>query len=183
MPAITDTITDTVLLGDVVEHTNSHRRGCVVEVGRTHRDGTIEYRVRPGRDDRLGSDLTWWCSAHVRRVVRRDPYRRYLALVAVEDDPTRKEAWRLLPSDGRHHWRRRYWRFGPWLPDAVWDKMYWRLNNQRTIDAGGSWVSYDLGRAAWILAGIDCLDRRERAARWWMTRDEHADVEPGPRRL
>ena len=175
---------DAILLGDVVEHTNSSRRGCVVEVGQTHRDGTTEYRVRPVRDDRLGADLTWWNSAHVRRVVRRDPYRRYLALVAVEDDPARRVDRRLLPSNGRRHWCRRMRKFGPWLPDVVWEKMYWRLHNEKTLDASGRHANYDLGRVAWWSAAIDCLERRDRAERWWMTQDDAgADVESGPRRL
>ncbi len=157
---------NTILPGDVVEHTNSHRRGCVIEVGRAHRDGTTEYHVRPAQDDWFGG-LTWWNSAHVRRVPRRDPFRRYLAMVAIEDDPA-KQARRQQAPEGRRRWRRRGRSFGPWLPDDVWDKLYWRLSNQRRLDPSGAYVHYDLGREAWERASIDCLERRDRAARRWM---------------
>lgn len=58
-----------IIFGDVVEHTNSHRLGCVVEVGRTRHDGTTEYRVRPIRADGFGIELVWWNSGHVRLVM------------------------------------------------------------------------------------------------------------------
>jgi hypothetical protein len=162
-----------IISGDVVEHTNSHRRGCVIEVGRTHHDGTTEYHVRPARDDRFNVELTWWNSAHVRRVRRRDPFRRYLALSAIEDDLTKQER-RQQPPDGRRRWTRRSRTFGPWLPDAVWDKLYWRLSNQRRYDPSGAYVHYDLGRASWEKAAIDCLERRDRAAHWWFDKEKTA---------
>ncbi len=156
-----------IISGDVVEHTNSHRRGCVVEVGRTHHDGTTEYRVRPAQADRFGTELTWWNSAHICRVVRRDPFRRYLALVAIEDDSVKQER-RQQPPEGRRNWALRGRAFGPWLPEAVWEKLYWRLSNQQHLDPHGAYVSYDLGREAWKKAAIDCLERRDRSAFWWM---------------
>jgi hypothetical protein len=158
---------NTIILGDIVEHTNSHRRGCVIEVGRTHRDKTTEYRVRPARDDRFDIEPTWWNSAHLRRVPRRDPFRRYLALIAIEDSPSKQER-RQHPPENRRCWARRGRTFGPWLPDTVWDKLYWRLSNQQRHDPSGAYVHYDLGREAWEKAAIDCLERRDRAAHWWM---------------
>jgi hypothetical protein len=158
-----------IILGDIVEHTNSHRRGCVVEVGRTHRDKTTEYRVRPAREDRFDSELTltWWNSAHLRRVPWRDPFRQYLALIAIEDNLAKQER-RQRPPEGRRGWARNSRTFGPWLPDTVWDRLFWRLSNQRHYDPSGAYVHYDLGREAWGVAAIDCLERRDRAAHWWM---------------
>jgi len=158
---------NTIICGDVIEHTNSHRQGCVIEVGRTHRDGTTEYHVRPARDDKFGHSPTWWNSVHVRRVARRDPYRRYLALIAAEDDPGRQARRQLPPGVSRRRWARRGGTFGPYLSNKVWDALFWRLCNQHQLDPSGAYVHYDLGRAAWEKASIDCLERRERAARWW----------------
>lgn len=158
---------NTIILGDIVEHTNSHQRGCVLEVGRTHHDQTTEYRVRPARDNRFDNELVWWNSTHLRRVSWRDPFRRYLALITLEDDPARQEH-RQNPPENRRRWARRSRTFGPWLPDTAWDKLYWRMCNQRRHDPSGAYVHHDLGRAAWEEASRDCLERRERAARWWM---------------
>lgn len=155
-----------LILGDVVEHTNSRRRGCIVEIGHTHRDETTEYRVRPARDDHFNIQLTWWNSAHIRRVPWKDPFRRYLLLIAIEDDPTKQER-RHHPPEGHPHWARRARMFGPWLPEAMWQKLYWRLCNLRGHDPSGAYVHYDLGREAWKKAAIECLERRDRAARWW----------------
>ena len=159
---------NTIIPGDVIEHTNSHRRGCIIEVGRTHPDGTTEYHVRPAQDDRFDIQLTWWNSAHIRRVVRRDPFRRYLALIAIEDDPARQERRQHPPDSRRRRWGHRGRTFGPWLPDKIWEKLYWHLSNQQRHDPGGAYVHYDLGREAWGKAAIECLERRDRAAHWWM---------------
>lgn len=158
-----------IISGDIVEHTNSHRRGCVVEVGRTHHDGTIEYRVRPSQDDRFDVELTWWNSAHICRVMWGDPFRRYLATVVIEDNLAKQER-RQQPPEGRCSWARRDRMFGPWLPETVWEKLYWRLSNQLRHDPNGACVYYDLGRAAWEKAAIECLERRDRAARWWQSK-------------
>jgi hypothetical protein len=157
---------NTIYLGDIVEHTNSRRRGCVIEVGRTRHDKTTEYRVRPGQNDLLDIKPTWWNSAHLRRVPSRDPFRRYLALITIEDDTAKQELRQIYPG-GHRCWARRTRTFGPWLPDAVWDQLYWRLRNQRRYDPSGAYVHYDLGREAWEKASIDCLERRDRAAHWW----------------
>lgn len=161
-------VMSTIIPGDVVEHTNSHRRGCDIKVGRTHRDGTIEYHVRPAQDDRFDIQLTWWNSAHICRVPHRDPFRRYLALITIEDDPARKERRQQPPNGHRRRWGRRGGTFGPWLPAKVWEKLYWRLTNQRRRDPSGAYVHYDLGREAWEEAAIECLQRRDRATHWWM---------------
>jgi len=161
---------NTIISGDVVEHTNSSRQGCVVEIGRTHSDGTTEYRVRPAQDDRFDIQLTWWNSAHIRRIPRRDPFRRYLALIAIEDDLAKQERRQDPPRASHQCWAYRGRKFGPWLPDTVWEKLYWRLCNQQRYDPGGAYVYYDLGRGAWEKAAIECLERRDRAARWWLLR-------------
>lgn len=49
------------VVGDTVEHTNSHRIGKVVEV-RPWRDGTLELRVHVEALD------TWWNSGRVRNL-------------------------------------------------------------------------------------------------------------------
>jgi hypothetical protein len=166
-----------IIRGDVVEHTNTHRRGCVVEVGRTHPDGSIEYRVRPAQDAHYDIQFTEWNSAHLRRVPHRDPYRRYLALIDIEEDPAKQARRQHPPEASRRHWAQRSRMSGPWLPGAVWDKLYWRLSNLRQRDPNGAYVSYDLGRVAWERAAIDCLRRRERAARWWYTGTERQSAE------
>lgn len=42
------------------------------------------------------------------------------------------------------------------------------MSNQRRHDPSGAHVHYDLGRKAWEKAAIDCLERRDQAAHWWM---------------
>lgn len=164
----------TILCGDVLEHTNSHRRGCVVEVGRTYRDGTTEYHIQPSRDARFDTKPIWWNSAHVRRVPRRDPYRRYLALVAIEDCPAKQQR-RQHPQEGHRSWARRGRTFGTWLPDTAWDKLFWRLRNQQKLDPSGEYVHYDLGRSSWEKAAVECLERRDRASCWWYTSQKITD--------
>jgi hypothetical protein len=160
--------------GDVVRHTNSHRVGVVLEVGRTHPDGTVEYRVLPvpRSYDYESDDRTWWNSRHVERdpLRRSDPYRRYLALCAFEDDHARQVA----RATHRNHGRVR--RFGGWISEQVWDTMYWRLNNRRQLLPSGEHVSITLGREHWRAAAMDCLDRRKRAGDYWM---DHRPVPPG----
>jgi hypothetical protein len=163
MPDIGTSI-DAIILGDVVEHTNSRRRGCVIGIERANPDGTIEYRVRPARDATGDIDVTSWNSARVARVAHRDPHRRYIAMVAAEDSLARRG--RRPPPEGRREWAILVRMFGPNLPDVAWDRMYWRLTNLRHIDPGGAYVAYDLGRGSWGRAAIDCLERRDRAARW-----------------
>lgn len=161
--------TDDIIPGDVVRHTNTHLLACVVKVGRTCNDGTIEYEVRPAQNRDGDLDLRWWNSSRIWRVPRKDPYRRYLALVAIEDDPTKQERRQKPASDvDRLHWRLRARRFGPWLHDRVWDGLYWKLSNTMRHDPSGAYVSYSLGREQWQKAAIDCLKRRDRAAHWWM---------------
>ncbi len=48
-------------IGDLVEHTNSHRRGHVRSI-RKWRDGTLEIQVDIDFDD------IWWNSRHVKKV-------------------------------------------------------------------------------------------------------------------
>jgi len=91
-----------------------------------------------------------------------------MVLIAIEDDLARQERRQHSPDAERRHWARRGRTFGPWLPDTVWEKLYWRLCNQQRHDPGGAYVHYDLGRGAWEKAAIECLERRDRAARWWM---------------
>lgn len=55
-----------IVLGDIVQHTGSLRRGRVVEIGKTCRDGTIEYRMKIDGDD--PSFEVWWNSATVWKI-------------------------------------------------------------------------------------------------------------------
>jgi hypothetical protein len=161
---------DSIIPGDVVEHANSGRRGCVVEVGMASLDRTTEYRVRPAwslSGPTRDADLIWWRSTQIRRVPARCPHRRYLAMVAVEDDFLSQER-RQRPPDGRSSWACRRRAFGPWLPEAAWDKLRWRLINRMRIDPSGQYVHYSLGRDSWERAANDCLRRSDRAALWWM---------------
>lgn len=164
-------VNDGIIPGDVVQHANTRMLACIVRLGRTCNDGTVEYEVRPAQERGGDLDLRWWNSARVRRVPRRDPYRRYLALVAVEDDVVKQERRQRAPDGERRHWRHRARRFGPWVPDKVWKSLYWKLSNTMRLDPGGALVHYSLGREPWEGAAIDCLERRDRAARHWMQPD------------
>ncbi len=163
--------TTIIYTGDVLRHTSSRRVGVVLEVGRTHRDGSTEYRVRLVSHPDRGLAEIWWNSLRVERVERRDPYRRYLALCAVEDTHV-KQARRAS------HPRPRVRRNGGWLPEQVWETMYWCLSNRRRLLPSGEPVHYPLGRDHWDRAAVDCLERRDRAGHFWMTR---GPVPPGVR--
>jgi hypothetical protein len=162
-----------VLLGDVVEHIDTRLRACVVDIRRAQDGDVTQYYVQPACDHPdCDCDLgrQWWRSHHARRVPCRDPYRRYLAMVAAEDDPERQQRRQQAPGTPgdveRRSWRIRAKSFGPYLPEALWEKAYSRLCRLRRIDPVGAWSGYDLGREHWRIAANDCLDRRDRAARW-----------------
>lgn len=161
---------DLIIPGDVVQHTSTRRVACVVQIGRTHSDGTIEYEVRPAqnRDGALDLDLRWWNSAHIRRMPRRDPYRRYLALAAREDDAASQARRQHPPNNARGRWRQRARYFGPWISSEVWENLYWKLSNTMCRDPSGARVWYNLGRESWERAALDCLERRDRAAHYGM---------------
>ena len=146
--------------GDVVQHTNTRHLGIVLEIGRTHRDGSVEYLVRTNCPGEPTDETYWrkteWNSQHVERVPGRDPYRRYLTLCTIEDDPV-GHARRAV------HPKRRVRRDGGWLPEALWEKMYWRLTNRHRLLPAGGYVSYSLGREHWEKARNDCLTRRDRS--------------------
>lgn len=170
-----------LLSGDVVVHTNSGRVGSVIET-RPHRDGTVECRIRisipsPSVDSPHEHEQwpVWWNSKHLMQVPRRDPYRRYLAMCAAEDDQTRikrrlDHLQRLMP--------RRRFGYGPHLSEAAWMKAYWRLCNLRMIDPGGMIFGGDLGREHWRGAANDCLDRRDRARSCGTNSQGKSDVHP-----
>lgn len=154
---------DDVLVGDVVRHLNSGRIGSVLEVGRAHADGTIEYRIQLARDARKEDlsvdevpldDEIWWNSRRIVRVPRRDPYRRYLAMREAEDSPERK----IRRARHRGH------RSGGLLHEAAWDHAYWQLSNLQHRGPAGELTYRNLGRAHWERAAQDCLDRRDRSA-------------------
>jgi hypothetical protein len=147
-----DADTREIMSGDVVRHTNSGRIAVVVEIGRTHRDGTIEYRVHVDSDDE--EEDAWWNSAHARRVRGRDPYRRYLAMRDAEDDVDRQLRRSDRPVLGR----------GVLLPALAWERIRWRLVNlRRALPSRTRTTLRDLGRGHWIAAADDCLSRQYRA--------------------
>jgi hypothetical protein len=143
---------DAVIPGDVVVHANSGRSGVVVQTGKIHADATVEHLVwSPSRGDEE-VDMTWLNSRHL-RLAARGPYRRYLALVALEDDGSR----RIRRS------RRPHSRHGGSLTPEAWDQMYWHLCNRRRLRPDGQTTYRDLGRERWNAAAIDCLERRDHA--------------------
>lgn len=134
-----------LVVGDVVRHDNSMRRGSVTCVrDRGLSDGSVELDVVSREDG--GRDHTQWNSAQITRVspweLRGCPYRRYLAMCAVED-----RAGHTL------------------LPCVAWERVFWRLSNERVRDAYGEMAWVDLGRSHWERAALDCLDRRDTANR------------------
>lgn len=170
------TSSEGVLCGDVVSRTDTGSVGVVLET-RPNGDGAVEcliYVSTRGSEEwveydtsrnpvwwaRALWDRAWWDSRHIRQVPRRDPYRRYLAMRAAEDDDRLRER-RLGHLDRRM--RQRRFGYGPYLSEAAWQKAYWRLRNLRKIDPCGMFVGLDLGREHWIDAANDCLDRRDRA--------------------
>jgi hypothetical protein len=111
-----------VYTGDVVRHVNSGSIGIVLEIGRTHRDGST------AEDDLAGQARR---AAHRSLQIRRD---------------------------------------GGWFPEKLWEKMFWRLTNRRRLLPQGGYVSFPLGRDHWDVAALDCLERRDRSARYWISR-------------
>lgn len=162
---------EVIFRGDVVRRVSTGRLGVVVAIFGDVVDGAfqaIAYRVRvvdPTEEewqDEQPDGTTSWPALDVRRRPGRDPFRRYLAMIAAEADPVRV-ARRL-----RH--RRHARRFGPHLPEAAWDKIFWRLaHGQRRLPMGQN-VWFDLGRAHWERAASDCLDHRRQASCFWMSR-------------
>lgn len=157
---------DAIFLGDVVRRASTGRLGVVLSVSSDVEQGEVvlvAYRVRvvdPTDDE---ESVETWSAEGVQRARRRDPFRRYLAMVAAEADPVRV-ARRL-----RH--RRHARRFGSHLPEAAWDKMFWRLTHGRRRLPTGQDVWFDLGREHWGRAANDCLDHRRGASLFWMSRD------------
>ncbi len=165
---------DTILPGDVVRHRPTSRAGVVLSIETTDRRGRTTYQIGLCADlvdlaspDKLGdvgsSGEAWWTSGDVTRVPHVDPYRRYLAMRAVEDDPghraRRIQRQRLRPS---RRGRRGREDLG-FLPAAAWDQAYWRLCHLQRRAPDGRWSYRPLGRAHWRDAAIDCLARRDRA--------------------
>ncbi len=161
----------TILPGDVVRHRPTARFGIVGSIGATDRLGTTTYQIglcadpiRPAGLD-APSDVgsfgeAWWTSDDVTRVPHADPYRRYLAMRAVEDDPGH-QARRIQRQRLRRE--RRDGADRGVLPAAAWDRAYWRLCHLQRRAPDGRWSYRPLGRAHWRDAAIDCLARRDRA--------------------
>lgn len=147
---------DAIVPGDVVDHANSRRRGIVVRVGRICPDATVEHLVRASsqvdRDTWEEDGETWWNSGRL-HLVRRGPYRKYLAMVALEDDADRRVRRGRRPRQ----------RYGGSLAPSTWDAMYWRLCNSRRVGIDGQTTYVDLGRERWSVAAVDCLERRDHA--------------------
>jgi hypothetical protein len=156
---------DSLFRGDVVRRASTGRLGvvlstsCDVECGRVVLISCHVRVVEPADEEAC---LETWPSEDVRRLRRRDPFRRYLAMIAAESDPVRI-ARRL-----RH--RRHARRYGPHLPEAAWDKVFWRLTHGQRRFPTGQDVWFDLGRAHWSRAANDCLERRRSASLFWMSR-------------
>lgn len=151
---------DPAIPGDIIRNPIIERVGIVLK---THleRDYCPMYEIRilaPDTDDHL--ERGWYSWGAIERASP-DPYRRYLAMCAAEDDPDRRAA-----RAGRSRPARRC---GEHLPIQAWEKMYWQLANWQhlvpnpmdprwQLSCGGP-----LGRDAWKDAYLDCLRRRDRS--------------------
>lgn len=177
-----------IYTGDVIQNQASKILGVVLEIRETP---ARAYRVRGAPPDEataaynredgvpIGSmtedeyyDLlggkVWWADSVV-SLYESNPYRRYLAMCAAEDDPAKRirRGFRRAHKGGR--------RYGGHLPESVWADHYYRLANNRLRDARGAWVGdhVDLGRARWSEAALDCLERAAcaRSAAWRVVDD------------
>lgn len=153
-----------IYTGDIVRHVRTGRVGIVLAILPTQGNDSIEYQVRtsyPGAAlDGGPGDFCykmWWKSQLSEWVGGKDPYRRYLALCAAEDDPARRDRRATHPS----HKIRKYVGL---LPEKLWEKMFWQLTNRRRLLPSGLYVSFPLGRDHWIDTASDCLNRRDKSA-------------------